>query len=396
MEFVRRVARRDTRLQNPKAQKSVEKTGSSNRNMSKKVRVGLIGSGFITAIHVDALKRCGDAELLAVASPTKDNAKKFAQKHGIANHFTDHRKLLEMDELDMVVIGIPNDLHCRVTMDVAAAGKHIVLEKPMCLNMAEADRMIDACRKAKVKLMYAEELCFAPKYVRLKQLLDSGALGNPVLVKQSEKHDGPHGSHFWDVNRSGGGVTMDMGCHAIEFFRWILGRPPITSVYAQMNTSVHKDKTRGDDNAIIILEFANGAVAMAEESWTKLGGMDDRSEVHGSKGVAFADLLHGNSIETYSSVGYDYAVEKAGSTVGWSFTIYEEIWNYGFVHEMAHFVDCVKNDKQPLVTGEDARAVMEVLFAAYESAGSGRKVKLPFKTDARKPFDLWRGGKSSR
>ncbi len=356
-----------------------------------KVRIGLIGSGFITAIHTDALKRCADAQVMAVASPSKDNARKFAQKHGIPNALKDYRKLLEMDEIDLVVIGIPNDLHCQVTLEAAAAGKHIVLEKPLCLNLAEADRMIAACKKAKVKLMYAEELCFAPKYVRVKQLLDSGALGEPVLLKQSEKHDGPHAPHFWDVNRSGGGVTMDMGCHAIEFFRWIIGRPPITSVYAQMNTSVHHSKTRGDDNALIILEFANGVVALAEESWTKLGGMDDRSEVHGSKGVAFADLLHGNSIETYSSVGYDYAVEKAGSTLGWSFTIYEEIWNYGFVHEMEHFVDCVKNDKQPIVTGEDGRAVLEAIFAAYASAGTGKKVKLPFKSDAKKPFDLWKG-----
>ena len=295
-----------------------------------KVRVGLIGSGFISAIHADALKRCADAELTAVASPSPGKAAAFARQHGMAHHFTDYRQLLALEEVDMVVIGIPNDLHHDCTIAAAAAGKHIVLEKPMCLNLAEADRMIAACRKANVKLMYAEELCFAPKYVRLKQLLDSGALGQPVLIKQSEKHDGPHAPHFWDVNRSGGGVTMDMGCHAIEFFRWILGRPPIKSVYAQMGTHVHGDKTRGEDNAVLILEFANGATAVAEESWTKLGGMDDRAEIHGSKGVAFADLLHGNAIETYSATGYDYAVEKAGSTVGWSFTIYEEIWNYGF------------------------------------------------------------------
>ena len=238
--------------------------------------------------------------------------------------------------------------------------------------------------------MYAEELCFAPKYVRLKQLLDSGALGEPTLIKQSEKHDGPHAPHFWDVNRSGGGVVMDMGCHAIEFFRWMLGRPPIQSVYAQMNTHVHGDKTCGEDNALIILEFANGVIGMAEESWTKLGGMDDRAEVHGSKGVAYADLLHGNAIETYSLEGYDYAVEKAGSTKGWSFTIYEEAYNYGFHQEMAHFVDCVQNDKQPLVTGEDARVVLEVIFAAYESARTGCKVQLPFKSDAKKPIDLWK------
>jgi predicted dehydrogenase len=118
-------------------------------------------------------------------------------------------------------------------VDAAAAGKHVVCEKPLAVNLAEADRMIEACRRAGRKLMYAEELCFAPKYVRLKQLLDDGALGKPVLLKQSEKHDGPHAPHFWDVDCSGSGITMDMGCHAIEFFRWLLGHPPVRSVYAQ-------------------------------------------------------------------------------------------------------------------------------------------------------------------
>jgi len=358
--------------------------------MSKKTRVGIIGSQFISHIHTLSLRRSDHAEVFAVASPTPGHASAFAEKHQIPHHFTDYKKLLAMPELDMVVVGVPNNLHCAVTLDVAAAGKHVVVEKPLCLNLAEADRMIEACAKAKVKLMYAEELCFAPKYVRLKQLLDSGALGAPTLLKQSEKHNGPHAPHFWDVNRSGGGVTMDMGCHAIEFFRWMLCRPPVKSVYAQMETYVHKDKTEGDDNSIILVEFANGVIGLAEESWTKPGGMDDRAEVHGSKGVAYADLLHGNSIETYSEGGYDYAVEKAGSTQGWSFTIFEEEWNYGFPQEMAHFVDCVQHDKPPLVTGQDGRAVLEVIFAAYQAAGTGRKVGLPFKTDAKKPHDLWK------
>jgi predicted dehydrogenase len=358
--------------------------------MNTKVKVGLVGSQFISHIHALSLKSCAQAELYAVASPTEGHARAFAARQGIPHHFSDYRQMLAMPELDMIVVGVPNALHCTVTLDAAAAGKHIVMEKPLCLNLAEADRMIAACHKAKVKLMYAEELCFAPKYVRLKQLLDSGALGKPTLVKQSEKHDGPHAPHFWDVQRSGGGVTMDMGCHAIEFFRWMLGRPPIKSVYAQMGTHVHHAKTEGDDNAIILVEFANGVIGLAEESWTKLGGMDDRAEVHGSKGVAYADLLHGNAIETYSSEGYDYAVEKAGSTRGWSFTIFQEEWNYGFPQELAHFVDCVQNDKQPAVTGEDGRAVLEVIFAAYESARTGRKVQLPFKTNAKKPYDLWK------
>ena len=262
----------------------------------------------------------------------------------------------------------------------------------MCLSMAEADSMVAACKDAGVLFMYAEEVCFAPKYVRMKSLLDAGALGRPTLIKQSEKHDGPHAPHFWDVDRAGGGVLADMGCHGIAFARWMMDRTPIVSVYAQLSTQVHGDKTRGEDNALLILEFEGGCLFLNETSWTKPGGMDDRSEVHGSEGVAYADLLHGNSIETYSRGGYDYAVEKAGGTQGWSFTIYEEEWNYGFWAEFDHFVDCVQNGTAPLVTGEDARAVQEVLFAAYESARTGAKVALPFTSDAAKPWDLWQGG----
>jgi predicted dehydrogenase len=353
------------------------------------VGVGLVGSQFISTIHAEALRTVPQAKVLGVMSPTTGHARDFASKHGIAHHFEDLDAMLAIDEIDMVVVGAPNFAHCEITVKAAKAGKHVVVEKPLCLNLADADRMIAACDQAGVKLMYAEELCFTPKYVRLKKLLDDGVLGRPVLFKQSEKHDGPHAAHFWDVDRSGGGVTMDMGCHAIQFFRWLNANNPVKSVYAQMNTSVHAAKTRGEDNAIIILEFDNGVVALAEESWTKLGGMDDRAEIHGSEGVAYADVLHGNSIPTYSAKGVGYAVEKAGSTVGWSFVMYEEIWNYGFPQEFQHFVDCVLHDRQPLVTGADGKAVLEILFAAYESAGAGRKILLPSSTRADKPCDLW-------
>jgi predicted dehydrogenase len=361
----------------------------------KPVRVGLIGSQFVTTIHLEALRSVPSAEIVAVTSATEAHVKPFAERHGIPRWFTDYRKMYEMPNLDMVVLGLPNDLHCDAAVAAAAAGKHVLCEKPLCLNLAEADRMIDACKKANVKLMYAEELCFTPKYVRLKQLVDEGALGRIHLVKQAEKHDGPHAAWFWDVHRSGGGVTMDMGCHAIEFFRWLLGgkqggKAQIRSVYADMGTNVHGDKTRGEDSSVLILKLDGDVTAIAEESWAKPGGMDDRAEVYGSDGVAYADLLRGNAIHTYSKHGYGYAVEKAGATLGWSFTIYEEAWNYGFHQEMAHFVDCVRHDKQPLCTGEDGKAVLEAIFAAYASADQGKRIDLPFLTTAQRPIDLWR------
>jgi predicted dehydrogenase len=355
-----------------------------------KVRVGLIGSGFVSAIHYEALRRVPRAEVVAVASPR--GATRFAAERGIPRGFADYRQLLECRDVDMVVVGVPNDLHCRITVDAAAAGKHVVVEKPLALNLDEADRMIEACRQARVKLMYAEELCFAPKYVRLKELVDEGALGRVYLVKQSEKHDGPHSDWFWDIRRSGGGVAFDMGCHAIEFFRWMLGKPPALDVYAHLTTSVRFDKTQGDDNAVILVNFAGGATGLAEESWSKPGGMDDRAEVYGSEGVAYADLLRGSSILTYSERGYSYAVEKAGLTRGWSFTMFEEIWNYGFPQEFEHFVNCVAEDREPRETGEDGRAVLQVLMAAYESARTGRRVSLPFRPAVRAPIELWKPG----
>jgi myo-inositol 2-dehydrogenase/D-chiro-inositol 1-dehydrogenase len=360
------------------------------------VRVGLVGSGFVTAIHFDALRAVAGAEVVAAASPTPGHAERFAAQRGIRHAFTDFRHILDLPEIDLVILGVPNDLHCQMTCLAAQAGKHIVVEKPMALNAAECDRMIGECRQAGVMLGYAEELCFAPKYVRMKQLIDEGAIGKVHLVKQSEKHDGPHASWFYDTQRSGGGVTMDMGCHAIEFFRWLLGgksnggKAQIASVYAQMSTWVHGHETDGDDEAILLLNFQDGAVGLAEESWTKPGGMDDRAEAFGSEGQLYADVLYGNALRAFSRRGYGYAVEKAGTTAGWSFPIYEEIWNYGFPQEMEHFVQCVRDGSVPRETGHDGRAVVEVIHALYASAGRGSRVELPFVSGATKPIDHWR------
>jgi predicted dehydrogenase len=356
-----------------------------------KVGIGLIGSQFIAELHAEALKRVPEARIVAAASPTEAHVRAFTEKHGIPHAYTDYREMLQRDDIDLVTVGAPNDLHCRIVCDIAAAGKHVICEKPLCRTMDEADRMIAACRAAGVKFMYAEELCFVPKYVRAKQLIDMGAIGEVFLVKQAEKHNGPHSPWFWDVERSGGGVTLDMGCHAFQFFRWILGNRPVKAVTAQMGTYVHQDRTRGDDDAIIIVEFEGGARGMAEESWAKVGGMDDLAEFYGSKGVIFADLLHGNAMRVYSETGYDYAVEKASTTQGWSFCTFEEMWNYGFPQEMAHFVDCVFHDEQPLVTGEDGKAVMEIMFAAYESAGTGKRIEWPYEPPRDKtPIGMWR------
>jgi len=357
-----------------------------------RVKVGIIGSGFEADIHADSFRILPDeAEVVAVASPTPGHAEAFATKHGIPRHFTDYRDLLREADIEMVTIAAPNYLHAAITADAAQAGKHIVCEKPFCMTLEEADAMIDACERQGVLLMYAEELLFTPKYVKAKEMADQGAFERVYTVKQTEKHFGPHADWFWDVDRSGGGVFMDMGCHGALFCHWFLGRPAVKSVYAHMATHVHGDKTRGEDDALCIIEFEGGAVGVVENSWARRGGMHDRVEVYGEGGLTYADLHMGNALPTYSEYGYGYAVEKAPTTRGWTYPVYEELWNYGFPQEMRHFARCVRGKEQPLVTGEDGRWVQEILYAAYASAGAGAKIALPFRpANVRRPIDLWR------
>jgi predicted dehydrogenase len=363
---------------------------------SGRVKVGIIGSRFEAEIHAESFRILPDeAEVVAVASPTPGQAERFAGRFGIPRHFTDYRRLLAEPDVEMVTIAAPNHLHASMTLDAAAAGKHVVCEKPLCLTLEDADAMIDGCRRHGVLLMYAEELFFTPKYLKAKRMADEGAFGKVYLVKQLEKHFGPHADWFWDVEKSGGGVFMDMGCHGVAFCHWFLGRPKVRSVLCHMGTYVHADKTRGEDDCLCIIEFEGGAKGVVEASWARRGGMEDRVEVYGEGGVTYADLHMGNALPTYSEYGYGYAVEKAPTTRGWTWPVFEELWNYGFPQEMHHFARCVRGKDVPQATGEDGRTALEILHAGYQSAGTGARVDLPFRPHGvKRPVDLWLAGKA--
>lgn len=355
-----------------------------------RTKVAILGAGFISDIHIESYHRfVPEAEVVAVYARNIDRAKAFAEKHHIPQWYDDIDKVINESGCELIDICLPNFLHSKATLKAAAAGKHIIIEKPLTITLEEADEMIAACKKAGVKLMYAEELCFAPKYERVRHMVKEGAVGDVYMLKQSEKHSGPHSDWFYDVEQAGGGVLMDMGCHAIAWFRWMLKNAKATSVYASMSTVLHKGRTKAEDNTVMIIEFENGVTGVAENSWAKHGGMDDRSEVHGTGGVIYADLFMGNASIAYSKNGYGYAMEKADTTVGWSFPVFEEVFNQGYPHELKHFIECVQKDIQPLVTGEDGRAVLEIIYAAYASAAEGKKILLPFAPRVKKPIDLW-------
>jgi len=359
-----------------------------------KTNVALLGAGFIAEIHLESYRRfVPDAQVTAVYTRDPQKAEAVAKRHHIPRSFADLEAAIAQSGCEVVDVCLPNHLHHRAILAAAHAGKHVIIEKPLCLTLEEADEAIAACQAANRKLMYAEELCFAPKYERVRMLAQEGAFGRIYMLKQAEKHSGPHSDWFYDINQAGGGVMMDMGCHALAWFRWMLGgRPRALSVLAHMQTGlIHPGRTRGEENSVVIVEFEGGAIGIAENSWAKHGGMEDSAEIYGTGGVCYADLFQGNSALTYSEQGYGYAMEKAGSTKGWTFTVFEEAFNQGYPQELKHFIECVREDKPPAVTGEDGRAVLELIYAAYRSAGTGQKVTLPFQAKVSKPIDLWLG-----
>jgi len=353
------------------------------------VGVGLVGTGFIGQMHAEAFSLSPVASVRAVASRSPDHAAEFAARWGIPAWHADYRELAGRPDVDVVCVAAPNWLHRDIAVTAAQAGKHVICEKPLARTLHEADEMIAACRDAGVKLMYAEEICFAPMYVRAKELADEGALGDVYLARQTEQHFGPHSDWFWDPELAGGGVLMDMGCHGIEFVRWVHGKPSARSVSAEVGTFVHNERTRAEDHAIITIRFDDRRAGLIEASWAKPGGMDDRAEIVGSRGVTYADLVRGSSLLTFSDVGYGYAVEKAPDTRGWTVTASDELWNSGLPQEMDHFARCVAGDAVPRETGEDGRVVLEIIYAAYRAARLGR-VELPLQlTDeeaAQPPF----------
>lgn len=350
------------------------------------LRIGLVGTQFIGNLYAHSLRQVPGAEIAAVASPS--TAAQFAEKWGIARHHPDYRDMIAAGGIDAVAIAVPNDLHHDIAVRAAAAGMHVLCEKPLAMSLSEADAMIGACERAGVALMYAENLLFVPMYRRVRELARRGHVGQPFLVKQSQSHGGPYSPWFWDVERAGGGVVLDMGCHSIHAICWTMGTWP-EAVTATMGRYAHAEKGLGEDHSTVILHFPGGAIGIAENSWAMPGG-NDYLEVYGPKGRLVANLERGPAIAMYTAPESETALDTSTRS-GWQYPMYEEAWQFGFPQELQHFVDVIEGRAELQSSGEDGRRVLEIICAAYESARLGKRVALPFASTANKPIDHWWG-----
>lgn len=332
------------------------------------VRIGLLGSGFVSNFYLEGLRDLSGWEIPVVASTNAERARRFAEKWSIAEYTTDVDGVISRPDLDLMILGVPNYMHRELAVKCAFNRKHVVCTKPLARNAQEAKEMLEAVQKAGVLHGYAETEVFSPAVIKAQEYIARGGIGRVLTVRSREAHAGPHEPWFWNRELAGGGALLDMGCHTIEAARYFIGKENrVAEVIAWGDTLYHHNRTDAEDNAVLLMRFEGGELGQSELSWTARGGLDLRNEVYGTEGVIFTDVTRETPIKVFSRPGAGYVVEKAESETGWLFPPVDEAWIYGYREEMRHFIECVRTGTIPRENFEDGYIVNCILDAAYRS-----------------------------
>lgn len=343
------------------------------------VKIGMLGSGFVANFYMEGLANVPGQEVILNTSKSLENAETFAEKWDIPNFTDSIDEAIENEEVDLYMIALPNFVHEDVVKKLSDNGCPMVCSKPLGRNSEEAENMLKSVREANIFNGYAETEVFAPAVVKAKELIENGSLGEVKWVRSREGHPGPHKDWFWNVEKAGGGVLIDIGCHCVEAARYFFGKDrKIQEVMAWGDTLVHTDKTEGEDNALVMLKFEEGGIAHLENSWSSAGGLDLRNEIYGTEGSTFTNVTRSTPIKAFAGGEAEYVIEKAETEEGWIFPLPEEAFSYGYQAEMKHFVNCFREDKEPRETFEDGYIVNKILDAAYESIEKGEWVEVDY------------------
>jgi predicted dehydrogenase len=310
------------------------------------VKVALFGSGWIMPFHARAVAEHAGGELVAATNWREESLSRMAEEFSIPRVTTRWEELAEDPGIDAVVIGTPNALHAPQAVACLRAGKHVLVEKPMARTVAEADSMVSAAREAGRYLMVAHCWRFREEVRALRKRIASGALGEIVKTHGYGLHElwGPAG-WFRDPDLAGGGALLDMGVHAIDTTRFLLGDPQPVRVKAEVGTRYGDYDV--DDDAVLLITWSNETTSLIESGWWQphIGGVEADVEVYGTGGYARV---------------FDPAELPSE---------YEHITQPMFSAQMAEFLDGISEGREPRPNGEDGRLVVQVAEDAYGSAG---------------------------
>ena len=340
----------------------------------KKIGFGIIGCGGISNyLHIPELKAIEEAEVVAIADIKEERARLTAERFNIKFWYSDYMKLLKRNDVDAVVIATPHPTHAKIAVDAINAGKHVIIQKPMCTNLKDAEAIVNASRKrSDLKVMVLPFVYFdTPAFDYVKDLLNSGDLGKICMARSRVAHGGPEkyqeevarmfgeekSCWFFDLERAHGGVLLDLGVYAISQIVYLLGK--VKSVSAL--TATLDKPAKVEDNCALLMEMENGAISIAETSWTQVATLEGTS-IYGTKGTV---LLN------YFNTPVIFYRQKDSSWIMPALTKEKEPQ-----HTHRHFIKCMLEDLKPIGTPEEGKHVVEIMEAAYESAKIGKTIRL--------------------
>ena len=330
------------------------------------MKIAFAGAGYIINIHAQAAQAQKDVELFAVVEKYSDKSAALAQKYGIQKQYETVEQMLKAGGVDALVIGTPNFLHAPQAIAALHAGVHVMVEKPMAMNTRQAEKMMNASTKTGAKLMVAHCWRFDEDVRWLKK--QTRRLGKIVRTKGYGVHShwGPSG-WFTKKQLAGGGALADMGIHALDTARYLLGDPQPVSVYAKLGTYYKNFDV--DDTGVILVEWDNGTTSYIESGWWQphADGPEAATQLYGTKGFGqlFPTRLEIPNIK-------EQKVELVES--GFEFPRLEHCPQSMYDAQIAYFINCIRKNKTPNPGGMEGLMNMKIIEATYKSSQTEKVV----------------------
>lgn len=350
-----------------------------------KLKFAIIGCGRISYKHIEALVRNReDACLVSVCDIVPDRAEKRKSEYQEAIEgsdvkvYTDYRAMLDQQDIDVVTIATESGYHPGIAVYCMNRGKHVICEKPMALSIEDADNMIEASTRNRVKLSICHQNRFNPPIRQLRSAIDDGRFGR--LINGTARILWNRGMDYyrqapwrgtWKLD---GGTLMNQCIHNIDLLQWMLGGE-IDTVYSQCDTFIRD--IEAEDFGAVVVRFRNGAIGIIEGSacvYPK--NLEETLSIFGEKGTVCIGGLAVNRIETWRFEGQTESEEEILKAQG---DDPDTVYGYGHAPLFKNVIDAINNGGEPLINGAEGKKAMSIVLAAYKSRLSGLPVKFPLK-----------------
>jgi len=355
----------------------------------RKTGIVLAGCGGIGRSHAAAVAALPEARIVAAVDIDEGRARAFADRFGAETFATDLAAVLDRDDVDAVIVTTANNLHAPLTIQALDAGKHVMVQKPMALTLAEADAMIAAADRAGKQLMVSFFEFFHPAFKRAKELVDAGTIGEVFLYKAIMAWSSGLDNWRFDPAVSGGGILMDGHSHHIAYFTWLLDDPAIDHVYCEAGTLASSAAVEDTGVTLIRAPRAiaeiSGSNRLLEPNPQNGHFFKESVEIFGTKGTIHIHPTERPSLKVFTQDGATDANLGGGWIAprlewvpyderGYSthFNGDEDPW----VGEHRHFIACISENRPVVSDGRFGRRVQEILLVAYESARERRAIDL--------------------